>query len=351
MAKFFEETDLVSDGFVPADHFDPNLVNPWGVSYSPTGPFWVSNAGTGVSTLYDGNGVPQRVLGYSAIGIAATPGQDDPTEPTGQVFNTAGTGFEISKGSSRGSSVFIFATANGTISGWNPGVDDEDSILAINHSPAGAVYTGLAIGEQDGDQFLFAANFGQGRVEVYDENFDRVKNFTDPNIPDGYAPFNVQVLGNHLFVAYAKADDEGEEVPGKGKGFVDEFNLKGEFIDRVASHGPLNAPWGLAIAPAGFGKFSHDLLVGNFGNGTINVYDHNTHEFLGKLRDQQGDPIRVEGLWALIPGNDGPNSDPHKIYFTAGIDDEEHGLFGSLGGHQSNHLGPDPGSYDHMFFA
>jgi uncharacterized protein (TIGR03118 family) len=331
----FVETDLVSDGSVPAKHIDPNLINPWGVSYSPTGPFWVSDAGTGVTTLYDGDGAPQSVGGYSAIGIAAAPGQIEPTEPTGQVFNAAGTGFEIADGGVSGSSVFIFATANGTISGWNPAVDDEDSILAVDRSAAGAAYTGLAIGERHGDQFLFAANFGQGRIEVFDENFDHVKNFTDKDIPDGYAPFNAQVLGHHLFVTYAKVDEDGEEVPGRGKGFVDEFNFKGHLIDRVDSHGPLNAPWGLAIAPSNFGKFSNDLLVGNFGNGKINVYDSDTHEFLGKLKDKDGNPIKIEGLWALIPGNDGPHSDPQKIYFTAGIGDEEHGLFGSLEAHHS----------------
>ena len=337
----FTETDLVSDGSVPAVTVDPNLVNPWGISFNDDeGPFWVSDNGTGVTTIYDGAGNIQTVAGHTAITIATPPGHSDPAKPTGQVYNEGEHGFQISHGGHTASSVFLFATEDGTISGWNPTVDSGSSVLAVDRSDKGSIYKGLAIGEkQNGDQLLFAADFHRGKVDVFNENFHHVRSFTDPNIPDGYAPFNVQELKGHLYVTYAKQDADGEDdVRGHGNGFVDEFDLKGHLIDRVASHGPLNSPWGLAIAPEGFGKFSGQLLVGNFGNGKIDVFDRHTDEFLGHLKDKSGDPIKIEGLWAIVDGNTGPNADPNKLYFTAGPDDEQHGLFGSIE-HTDHHAG------------
>lgn len=330
----FQQTNLVSDGFVKAPVIDPNLINPWGVSFRATGPFWVSDNGTGVATIYTGKGQPVTVAGHKAITIATPPGQTSPASPTGQVFNSAGTGFNISSGGKTASSIFLFATEDGTISGWNPAVKSGSSVLAVDNSKGGkgAVYKGLAIGKVGKSTVLYAANFRSGNIDVFNQNFKLIKSFTDHTVPKGYAPFNVQVLDGHLFVTFALQDSQKhDDVAGAGHGFVDEFNLQGKLLNRVASRGPLDSPWGLAVAPSGFGKFSHDLLVGNFGDGTINVFSSKNDKFLGKLRGANGAPIKIGDLWALVPGNGGKNSDPKKIYFTAGVQNEAHGLFGSLG--------------------
>jgi len=329
----FTQTNLVSDGFVPAPTIDPNLINPWGIAHSTTSPFWVSDNGMGVTTIYTGAGTLVKVAGHDAITIATPPGQTSPASPTGDVFNTAGTGFNISSGGVTGSSVFIFATEDGTISGWNPNVNSGSSILAVDNSQGGtgAVYKGLAIGQTEDGTFLFAANFRNGTVDVFDQNFKQVDSFTDPKVPAGYAPFNMQVLDDHLFVTFALQDPtKHDDVPGVGHGFVDEFDLQGHMLHRVASGGVLDSPWGLAIAPPGFGEFANDLLVGNFGDGTINVFNPKNDHFLGKLEDANGAPITIFDLWALVPGTGSAGSDPNKIYFTAGVKNEAHGLFGSL---------------------
>jgi uncharacterized protein (TIGR03118 family) len=236
---------------------------------------------------------------------------------------------------------FLFATEDGTISGWNPAAGTE-SIIAVNESvdPAdgsealglGAVYKGLAIAQTDDGPMLYAANFRHGTVDMFDKNFDQVKSFTDHNLPDGYAPFNVQVLGDKLFVTFALQDDvKHDDVAGPGNGFVDEFDLQGHLLHRVASGEPLDSPWGLAFAPASFGSFAGDLLVGNFGDGTINAFDPKHHDaFVGTLTDANGSPITIPDLWELIPGNGGSAGDPNAIYFTSGVQQEMHGLFGSL---------------------
>jgi len=336
----FVETDLVSDGFVPALHTDPNLVNPWGVAYGPNGPIWVNDNGTGVVTIYDGAGNPVAVAGHLAINVAVPQGGTPPSAPTGEVFNKFHAGFDISANGQTGSSVFLFATEDGTISGWNPNVDSGNSVVAVDNSNGGegAIYKGLALGMVHGDSFLFAADFHGGKVDVFNDEFDPVKSFTDPNLPDGYAPFNVQALDHHLFVTFALRDGEGEDdVPGAGHGFVDEFDFRGNLVHRFASHGVLNSPWGLAIAPEGFGRFAGDLLVGNFGDGRIHAFDQHTGKLLGVLRDGSGHPIEIDGLWALIPGNAGANGHPHALYFTAGVDDEAHGLFGMLSATPQGH--------------
>jgi uncharacterized protein (TIGR03118 family) len=329
----FAQTNLVSDGFVPAVTTDPNLVNPWGLAHSATSPFWVSDNGMGVTTIYTGAGTPVNVAGHTAITIATPPGQTSPASPTGDVFNIAGTGFNITSGGHTGSSVFIFATEDGTISGWNPNVNSGSSVLAVDNSQGGtgAVYKGLAIAQTEDGTFLYAANFRNGTVDVFDQNFKQVKSFTDPNVPAGYAPFNVQVLDDHLFVTFALQNAaKHDDVAGAGHGFVDEFDLEGHMLHRVASGGVLDSPWGLAIAPPGFGEFANDLLVGNFGDGTINVFNPKNDHFLGKLEGANGAPITIGDLWALIPGTGAAGSDPNKIYFTAGVQNEAHGLFGSL---------------------
>jgi uncharacterized protein (TIGR03118 family) len=348
----FTQTNLVGDnaqGFPQGMVTDPNLINPWGVSFSPTSPFWVSDNGTGVATLFpvqDLNGINQPQANPLVVTIATPPGQmAGSASPTGQVFNTDTDDFTISKNGITQPSIFLFATEDGTISGWNPKVDPTNSILAVDNSnnPAegadgnGAVYKGLAIGKDGGPTLLFAANFRHGTVDVFDGSvgpdgkFNQVNSLTDPSIPAGYAPFNVQVLDGHLFVTYAKQDDaKHDDVAGQGNGFVDEFDLNGNLLHRVASHGQLDSPWGLAIAPSDFGKFAGDLLVGNFGDGTINAYDLKNDHFVGKLLGSDGKPITIGDLWALTPGNGHGAGDPGTIYFTAGVQDEKHGLFGSL---------------------
>jgi len=330
----FLQTNLVSDSFVPAANIDPNLINPWGIAFSATSPFWIADNGSGVATIYNGAGTPQTVLGNSAITIATPPGQTTSAAPTGEVFNFTQNGFDISSGGKTGSAVFLFATEDGTISGWSPGVNAGSSVIAVDNSQGGtgAVYKGLAIAQTEDGTFLYASNFRNGTVDVFNNRFQQVDSFTDPNLPTGYAPFNVQVLDGHLFVTFALQNaQKHDDVSGAGHGFVDEFDLEGHMLHRVASQGVLNSPWGLAIAPSGFGEFSHDLLVGNFGDGTINVFDPKTDRFLGKLNGANGTPIQINDLWSVVPGNGGPNSDPHKIYFTAGVQNEQHGLFGSLG--------------------
>jgi uncharacterized protein (TIGR03118 family) len=330
----FLQTNLVSDSIaVPAVTIDPNLINPWGIAHSATSPFWVSDNGTGVTTVYTGAGTLVKVGGLPAITIAKPSGQTSLASPTGDVFNIAGSGFNITSGSHTGSSVFIFATEDGTISGWNPTVDPASSVLAVDNSQGGtgAVYKGLAIGQTEDGTFLYAANFRNGTVDMFDQNFKQVNSFTDPKVPAGYAPFNVQVLDDHLFVTFALQNDaKHDDVAGAGHGFVDEFDLQGHLLHRVASGGVLDSPWGLAIAPPGFGEFANDLLVGNFGDGTINVFNPKNDHFLGKLLGADGAPITIGDLWALIPGTGSAGSDPSKIYFTAGVQNEAHGLFGSL---------------------
>jgi uncharacterized protein (TIGR03118 family) len=331
----FLQTNLVSNSIsIPAVTIDPNLINPWGLTHSATSPFWVSDNGTGVTTVYTGAGAKVNVGGFDAITIAAPQGQTSPASPTGDVFNTAGTGFNITSGGVTASSVFIFATEDGTISGWNPNVDNgSSSVLAVDNSQGGtgAVYKGLAIGQTDEGTFLFAANFRNGTVDVFNSDFKQVNSFTDPKVPAGFAPFNVQVLDDHLFVTFALQNAaKHDDVAGPGNGFVDEFDLQGNLLHRVASGGALNSPWGLAIAPPGFGEFANDLLVGNFGDGTINVFNPKNDHFLGKLEGADGTPITIGDLWALVPGTGNAGTDPNKIYFTAGVLNEAQGLFGSL---------------------
>lgn len=247
----FAQTNLVSDGFVPATTIDPNLSTP-GIAHSATSPFWVSDNGMGVTTVYTGAGAKVNVGGLDSIAIAAPPGQTTPASPTGDVFNIAGSGFNITSDGHTGSSVFIFATEDGTISGWNPNVDAASSVLAVDNSQGGtgAVYKGLAIAQTGHGTFLYAANFRNGTVDVFNDDFKQVKSFTDPKVPAGFAPFNVQVLDGHLFVTFALQDDaKHDDVAGAGNGFVDEFDLNGHLLHRVASGGVLDSPWDLRLRP------------------------------------------------------------------------------------------------------
>jgi uncharacterized protein (TIGR03118 family) len=327
----YTQTNLVSDGSVPAATISSNLINPWGISHSPTGPFWVSDNGTGLTTIYDGAGNIVPVAGQDAITIAPPPGQTT-SGPTGQVFNIAGSSFDITANSETAPSVFLFATTNGTISGWAPTVDPGRSVTMVDHSQDGtAAYTGLAIGTTSQGTFLYAANFKNGTVDVFDSDFKQVNSFTDPDLPSGYAPFNVQVLDGKLYVAFAEQDPvTHRDAAGPGHGFVDTFDLQGNMLDRVASRGVLNSPWGLDIAPQGFGRFSGDLLVGNFGDGTIDAFNPKTGNFLGQLLGSDGNPLQIQDLWALTNGTGSQGTNASSVYFTAGGQDEQHGLFGSL---------------------
>jgi len=335
----FTQVNLVSDGSVPALNTDPNLINPWGIADSPTSPFWISDNGTGLAEIDAVNGQTVKLNGIPPVTIAPPSPGAGPAAPTGQVWNPfASSGaFTLSDGSP---ATFLFATEDGTISGWNSGAGTQ-SIIAVNESqnPAdgsealgqGAVYKGLTIANTQDGPMLYAANFRHGTVDVYDQNFNMVNSFTDPTVPAGFAPFNVQVLDNKLFVTFAQQDDQKhDDVAGPGNGFVDEFSLSGQMLARVDSGGPLNSPWGLAIAPPSFGSFAGDLLVGNFGDGTINAFDPNNFTFEGKLTGSDGQPIVDQDLWSLTPGNGGSAGDPNTLFFTAGLQNEQGGLFGAL---------------------
>jgi uncharacterized protein (TIGR03118 family) len=327
LAQQFNITNIVSDGSVPAITIDPSLVNPWGMSFSPTGEFWISDNGTGVSTLYTGAGTKSTL---TVVVPAATGGKTGGT-PTGQVFNGNTSEFLVTSGGKSGSSVFIFATEDGTISGWAPNVDATNAIIGVNNASEQANYKGLAIGTVGSQDFLYASNFHSGEVEMYDSSFKLKKTFTDSTMAKGYAPYNVQVLAGTLYVTFAKQDKaKKDEVTGPGFGYVDAFNLKGKFLRRVVSKGALNAPWGLDIAPPGFGALAGDLLVGNFGDGWINAYDTKKGKYKGPLVDGSGSPIAITDLWGLLTGNGGQGGDVNTVYFTAGLSNETRGLFGGI---------------------
>jgi len=328
-ANAFLVRNLVSDIPELADNTDPNLVGAWGISESATSPFWVADSAKGVSTLYNSSG------GAIPLVVAIPPAKSGGAGiPTGTVFNTS-TGFEVATGKP---AAFIFATLDGTISGWNSSVDHTNAIVKVNNSSAGAAYTGLAIGTSNSNTFLYAANFHAGTVDVFDSTFTAAMagTFKDPMLPTGYAPFNVQNLGGKLYVAYALQNaDKSFAASGAGDGYVDVFDTAGTLLGRLISAGHLNAPWGLAIAPASFGDFGNDLLVGNFGDGTVNVYNPTTGAYVATLSDVIGATITIPNLWALQVGNGGSGGDPNAVYFTAGIpgpDNGNHGLFGRLQG-------------------
>jgi uncharacterized protein (TIGR03118 family) len=320
---------LVSDGSVKADHADSDLVNPWGLAFNPFAFAWVANNGTGVSTLYDGHGVKNPLV----VQIPPAPTSAPPSTPTGIVYS-GGTDFVLTVGALKGPSRFIFATEDGTISAWAPNVDMTHAILTANNAPSHAVYKGLALAANGSGHFLYATDFHHNKIDVFDSTFAPVTlsgSFKDPLLPQHYAPFGIQnVLGN-LYVTYAKQDDTGkDDVAGVGLGFVDVFNADGHLIRRFASRGSLNAPWGIALAPADFGRFSNTLLVGNFGDGRINAYDLESGDFRGQLRGTDGHSLAIDGLWALAFGNGFLDQPVNSLFFTAGPDDEKHGVYGKI---------------------
>lgn len=320
-------TNLVADQSGVAATQDPNLVNAWGLVSGPQTPWWVANNHSNTSTLYDGDGHPFSLVVKVAGG------------PTGAVFN-GGSGFVVSHNGESGPSVFMFATESGTIRGWDPAVPSPvpstKSFIVVNRSHQGAIFKGLAIANTAAGGRIYATDFHNGKVDVFDSSFQRVHDpeaFVDPDIPAGFAPFGIQTIGDRIYVTYAKQDAAAvDDQHGRGLGYIDSYDLNGEFEGRVASRGHLNAPWGLALAPSDFGAFSGKLLVGNFGNGQINAFDlkdSGPAEYEGKL-DSNGSPITIDGLWALQFGNGGVAGPTTSLFFTAGPDDENHGLFGKI---------------------
>jgi uncharacterized protein (TIGR03118 family) len=324
----YTQRDLVSDVPGAAEVTDANLVNPWGLTFGPMTPAWVADNGTDVSTLYAGAvaGSPVARLPL-VVGI---PGG----APTGAVFNGSA-GFVVSSGISSGPARFIFSSEAGTITGWNPAVPPPPTSMQAQTAVTvpDAVFKGLAIADTATGPRLYATDFHHGTVDVWDANFAPVNRpgaFQDPAIPRGFAPFGIQAVNGGLVVTYAKQDaDAGDDVAGRGRGFVDFYDTSGTLLRRFAARGALNSPWGVAMAPQGFGKASGAVLIGNFGDGRINAYDPVDARFLGALRDERGRRITIDGLWALQFGN-GVIGTPQSLLFTAGPDDEAHGLFGEL---------------------
>jgi len=322
-AQHYRQTNLVSDvpGLAPVT--DPNLVNAWGLTSSGTSPWWVADNGTGVSTLYTGAGQKLSLV----VTVPPPPGSPPPSTPTGVVFN----GSSDFKVGTNQPARFIFVSEDGTISGWNSG---PNAILKVNNAGS-AIYKGATIGQVNGVNFLYVANFFNGSVDVFDTNYAPAPvpagAFTDPNLPSGFAPFNVQNIGGNIFVTFAKlSDDKHDEVDGPGLGFVDSFDSNGVLLQRFRSGHWMNAPWGVALAPDDFGKLSGRLLVGQFGSGEIASFDATNGNFQGLLRGRHGQPLEIEGLWALRFGNGAGAGPLNTLFFTAGIDHEQHGLFGTI---------------------
>jgi uncharacterized protein (TIGR03118 family) len=320
----YRQTNLISDIPGVARITDPNLVNPWGQAASPTSPLWVADNGSDVSSLYRGgvNGsIPQIVpLVVSVPGGA----------PTGVVFNPTG-GFVVHTDNGSAPANFIFDSESGRITAWNNPLSGTKAQVEVTSEHA--VYKGLALASVDRANYLYAANFHKGRIDVFNARFKKVRlsgRFRDAQIPAGFAPFNVQLLGDGLYVSYAKQNAaRHDDVAGPGNGFVDVYDTRGHLLRRLISGGDLNSPWGLVLAPASFGAFAGDLLVGNFGDGAIHAYDPMTGTEKGQLMNTDGNPILINGLWALRFGN-GTFATAGTLVFTAGIGEESHGLLGEI---------------------
>jgi uncharacterized protein (TIGR03118 family) len=324
--QFYAQTNLVSNNasILPAQHEDPNLVNSWGITYLDGSPFWINDNGTGLATLYRGDGTPVSLV----VTIPPPRHGKPPAAPTGIVSNGNPSNFD--------GDLFIFATEDGTISGWQR-ADGTKAQLRVDNSrhATGAVYKGLAMGATKSGDFLFATNFRSARIDVFDSTYKKVAirdhDFRDPLLPNGYAPFGIANINGQLWITYALQNAaEHDDVAGPGHGFIDVFTTDGDLVMRFASGGALNSPWGVTVAPADFGQFSDDLLVGNFGDGTINAFDLQTSELKGQLNRQDGSAIIIDGLWGLIFGNGGNAGPTNSLFFTSGPNGETDGLFGRL---------------------
>jgi len=312
----YQLTNLVSNQIGAAKHIDPLQVNGWGLAYGPGGPFWVSDQGSGWSTLYTGTGVKEGLIVSVPSASGAGPGQ-----PTGIVFN--GSGEFLIQG---WSAFFIFATLDGTISGWAPQSNPNDALIAVNNSATGSVFTGLAITNRPSGNLLYAADLANNVVDVYDTNFNLVNSFTDATLPAGYAPFGISDIGGLVYVGFAQAD----EAPG---GYIDVFQEDGTFVRTLAQGAPLNQPWGFAVAPSNFGPLSNTLLVANNTNSaTINAYNLQTGKFVGTVKDTNGKNIAIDQLWGIEFGGGNANSGKaNQLFFTAGPHNNLAGTFGVIG--------------------
>ena len=335
----YVQTNLVSDIKGLARTFDPNLQNPWGVSQNTEGQFRVADNATGLSTQYSAAG---QIIG-TPVTIPTPPGVTPPSAPNGNVFNTT-SDFVISHDGKSAPATVIFSSENGTIVGFNPAVDPNEGILEADLSQSGAVFKTLTAGSVNGANYIFASDFHNGTVDVFNGQFQLVHlsgSFTDPNIPAGFAPFGLKNVNGTLFVTYAKQDAaRHDDVAGVGNGFIDEFTLSGNFIERFASQGLLNSPHGIAVAPDNFGQFSNALLVGNFGDSKVNAFNLSTGQFLGQLTDAHGNTLILnggfkkesdtKGLWGLTFGDGQNGAATNSLFFAAGINDENDGLFGKV---------------------
>jgi len=332
-ATLYFETNLASDIPGLAANLDPNLHNPWGMSFNATSPFWVSNQGSNNSTLYNGAGAPQALVVSTPFG------------PTGQVFANVAGNFLLppGTGSSSAPATFIFDTLSGAVAGWNAAQGNPVGTAAtVFQATDGAVFTGLAIANNGGANLLYAADFANARIDVLNGGFTLTTvpgGFTDAAVPSGYSPYNIQNIGGKLYVEYAKVDPN-THLPTKtpDTGIVDVFDLNGVLLQRLATDTHLNSPWGVTQAPAGFGDFSGNILVGNFGDGTISAFDPVTLLFTGTLSSSSG-PIVNGGLWALNFRAVGSGFDPAALFITAGINDENDGLFAEI------RVVPEPGTF------
>ncbi|GII81135.1 hypothetical protein Sru01_61170 [Sphaerisporangium rufum] len=312
---------LISDLAGKADVTDAKVVNPWGLAMGKT--LWVSNAGTGTATVY--SGMPGNLTKEKTE--VWIPGGT----PTGQVFNSEG-GFEIASKGNKGPASFIFASPSGAITGWNAEVDPANAIIAA--FTRGADYKGLALMRTNRGPFLLAADFKNNRIDVWDDDFRKVRlskrSYRDPRMPRDYHAYNVEIIGNSVFVAYAKRDPAtGKSIAGKGLGFISQFDATGRYMRRVQSRGPLNAPWAMAVAPRNFGAYSGAVLVGNFGDGVINAWNPRNNRYLGPLRDSAGKVIAIEGLWDLERGTAAVGGE-NAMWYAAGIQKAQHGVIGVL---------------------
>ncbi len=318
----FEQVNLVSDiNTLGAAHLDPALINAWGIAVAPSGPIWVASNNGGVSTIYDKNGLTLR----PPVSIPA-PGSSGGGAPTGIVFNPTAD-FAITNGKITQPSKFLFATEDGTLVGWGGG---SSGTIVTDQSAFQAVYKGLAMGQDKGANFLYATNFKQAKIDVFDKNFQLVggKSFKDPHVPAGFAPFNIRNIDGWLYVTYAKqkAPENHDDLAGPGNGIINVFGTDGSFKKRLVTGGVLNSPWAIVAAGPSFCKADHPILVGNFGDGRINIFG-DEGEFIAPLKDEKG-PVTIDGLWALE--NNVPGANPNKLFFTAGPIKETHGLFGYL---------------------
>lgn len=355
-AQQYTKTVLVSNTGIGFN--DPNLQNSWGLVSSPGSPWWISNNNSGTSSLYSidpvtGAAIPALVNPpNNFVTIRSAPSQTPPGgpvpagTPTGIMFNGTPTDFLLVPNTPKTNALFLWVTEDGTVQGWNPGVNPGSAVIKVDHSTVpnaaeGAVYKGATIAEIEGQHFILAANFRSGQIDVFNSSFVQVtldnKNegfhaFRDEQIPHGFAPFNVQGVGPNIYVTYAKQDEfRHDPVGGAGLGFVDVFSPRGHLLQRLQSGPWMNAPWGVVWAPQHFGEFTNTILIGNFRGGNISAFNGVTGRWIADMLDSQtGTPLLIDGLWALRFGNDGKAGPATTLFFTAGPDHEQNGLFGTL---------------------